>query len=75
MIIFLPNTHDGLSEMEESLSIDKLEECLKKMNKHHEVVIELPRFKMDSKLRSAKVSEVHGNERRLFSPHKPIFRA
>ncbi len=60
MIIFLPNTHDGLSEMEESLSIDKLEECLKKMNKHHEVVIELPRFKMDSKLDLAKVLQSMG---------------
>ena len=59
MIIFLPNAHDGLSEMEESLTIDKLEACLKAMNEHT-VIVDLPRFKMDSKLDLAKVLQSMG---------------
>jgi serpin B len=47
MVVLLPKQTDGLSELEKSLSLDRLQAVLSKLNSR-QVVTSLPRFKLES---------------------------
>jgi serpin B len=54
MIIFLPKEYDGLSEFEETLTVENLSNWLNKLYKR-EVIVSVPKFKMTSQFSLASV--------------------
>ncbi|OHB77236.1 MAG: hypothetical protein A2Z25_08330 [Planctomycetes bacterium RBG_16_55_9] len=61
MIVLLPREHDGLSELEKSLTLENLSQWMSKLYKR-EVVVSMPKFKLTSQFSLASVLRVMGME-------------
>ncbi|MBN2317162.1 MAG: serpin family protein [Sedimentisphaerales bacterium] len=59
MIVLLPKEHDGLGELEQSLTLEKLSEWQSKLRKR-EVIVSIPKFKLTSQFSLASILKAMG---------------